>query len=250
MSIKSVCIHQPNFLPWIGLIHKICISENYIVLDNVMFTRNQFQQRNSINTMNGQTRLSVPITKGDGVGLIKNIEISEHFDWRKKHLETIYYSYKKSKYFNEFYERLEQIYSQNYKKLIHLNVNIINHILDYLNVDANILFASDVVTRADKTLRLVDLCEATGVNAYIYGGTADYIVKEKFIEKGISLIPQSFIHPSYDQMHADQFTSNLSIVDWIFQRPKSEIIAYLDLEKEKFKSEKLKTNNTQYTSLV
>jgi len=34
-----VSIHQPNYLPWMGLMHKILESDIFIVLDDVQFVR-------------------------------------------------------------------------------------------------------------------------------------------------------------------------------------------------------------------
>ena len=56
-----ITAHQPAYLPWLGLIHKIAISDVYVFLDNVQFEKNSFTNRNKIKTANGPIWLTVPV---------------------------------------------------------------------------------------------------------------------------------------------------------------------------------------------
>ena len=39
------CVHQPNFLPWLGFFAKVAQSDIYVVMDNVQFTKNCWTNR-------------------------------------------------------------------------------------------------------------------------------------------------------------------------------------------------------------
>jgi len=56
-----VAIHQPEFLPWFGYIHKLANTDKFVLLDDVQFKKNNFQNRNRIITKQGLVWLTVPI---------------------------------------------------------------------------------------------------------------------------------------------------------------------------------------------
>lgn len=57
--------HQPNYLPYPGLIGKILHSDKFIYVSNVQLEKKSWQNRNRIKGANGEIMLSVPVlTKG------------------------------------------------------------------------------------------------------------------------------------------------------------------------------------------
>ena len=45
-----VSIHQPAYLPWLGYLHRIALSDRFLFLDTVQFQKGSFQNRNKIKT--------------------------------------------------------------------------------------------------------------------------------------------------------------------------------------------------------
>ena len=43
-----ITIHQPEHLPWLGLLNKIAKADKFVILDSVQFEKNYFQNRNKI----------------------------------------------------------------------------------------------------------------------------------------------------------------------------------------------------------
>ena len=43
--MTSVCLHQPNFMPWTKLLAKIAASDVYVAYDTVQFTRTEYHNR-------------------------------------------------------------------------------------------------------------------------------------------------------------------------------------------------------------
>src|SRR5699024_12319540 len=75
----TVAVHQPHYLPWLGLIDKIDRSDRYIVLDTVQFERRGWQNRNYIAGAGKPLLLTVPVeqTSRDELIMDKTIDRSE-----------------------------------------------------------------------------------------------------------------------------------------------------------------------------
>ena len=55
-----VSAHQPHYMPWIGYINKIFLSDIFVLVDNVQFVK-KYVAENKIVTKNGELQLSVPV---------------------------------------------------------------------------------------------------------------------------------------------------------------------------------------------
>ena len=48
---KTMAMHQPNYVPWLGYFHKLARCDTFVHLDTVQFPRGQsFGARNRIRT--------------------------------------------------------------------------------------------------------------------------------------------------------------------------------------------------------
>ena len=56
-----VGIHQLHYLPWLRYIEKVATSDVFIVLDNIQYSKNGWQNRNKIKSDRGELILTVPI---------------------------------------------------------------------------------------------------------------------------------------------------------------------------------------------
>ena len=82
--------HQPVYLPWLGLFHKIALADAFCYFDNVQYQIKDFNGRNKIKTINGPIWLTVPVkSKGYRDKKINDIEIDNSQDWSKKHWKTM-----------------------------------------------------------------------------------------------------------------------------------------------------------------
>jgi hypothetical protein len=109
--MKVLTAHQPAYLPWLGYFHKASLSHDFVVLDDVQFEKNSFINRNKIKTANGDAWLTIPVEmKGHTGRAVKEMKIEEGSDWRKKHWNSIYLSYKKAPYFSEYADFFEHYY--------------------------------------------------------------------------------------------------------------------------------------------
>ena len=78
--------HQPVYLPWLGLFHKIWLSDTYVFFNTVQYLPKEWMNRNKIKTFNGEIYLTVPVLKKGFLEKKNNeIEINNNTNWQKKH---------------------------------------------------------------------------------------------------------------------------------------------------------------------
>jgi hypothetical protein len=216
MSLAS--IHQPNFLPWIGFFYKIKKSDIFILLDDVQFSKGSFTNRNKVKTPNGGKYITMPIDKkGSYPQIINQCEIRDKEQAIEKILNSIKSNYRKSKYFDDYFESLKNAVNSDTSYLSDINISLIKWVLDILEIKTHIEISSDLENiNGVSTDRLISICKSVGSNKYLSGfGGSNYQDESKFSNQGIDLLTTDFEHPIYDQLWGE-FLPNMSIIDLIF----------------------------------
>ena len=219
--------HQPVYLPWLGLFHKIALAETFVYFDQVQYLPKDWMNRNKIRTKSGSIWLTVPVLrKGYRDLKTSEIEINNSIDWQKKHLRSISLNYKKSPYFENYIPFFEDVYSRKWKFLGDLNEYMLKWFLDELGIKVNFLNANDFKFQGEKSSLILNMCKELNASTYIFGTLGkDYANVHEFEKNNIKLIFQDYNHPKYSQLYSE-FVSHLSIIDLLFNHgPKSlEII--------------------------
>ena len=110
--------HQPAYLPWLGLFHKIAIADTYVFFDQVQYVPKTWINRNYIKSENDKLLLTLPVlTKGHLDLKISDIKINNNIPWQRKHFNSIKLSYSKSKFFKKYIGFFEDIYSKDWNTL-------------------------------------------------------------------------------------------------------------------------------------
>lgn len=209
--------HQPVYLPWIGLFHKIALADKYCVFDIVQYQTKDYNNRNRIKTNAGIIWLSVPVeSKNHLEKKISNIKIIDN-GWNKKHFKSIDLAYKKAPYYSKYIDEIEDILIGNkYEFLVDLNMATLNFGLNALNIDIPLIKASDYSFEGVKSDLVLNMCKTLGANHYIFGSQGrNYANTESFFESGIVPHFQEYIHPQYNQINGD-FEPYMSIIDLLF----------------------------------
>ena len=206
--------HQPTYLPWPGLIHKIYLADNICFLDDVKLSKQDYVTRTLIGTKNGAVLQSVPTLKFHHTqALLSEVKIDDRKNWRRKHLNTIYLNYKNSPFFNEIFDGINSIISdRTIESIVGLNIGLINFILQYLRISKKIFLASTIQLKSGKNERLIDFSLKTQSTSFIFGENGKvYADKAKFIQSNILVGFQKFNYPTYNSPYFSQ--GNLSILD-------------------------------------
>ena len=209
--------HQPNYLPYPGLIGKILLSDKFIYVSNVQFEKKSWQNRNRIKGANGEIMLTVPtLTKGKYDQKISEVLIDNKNDWKSKHFQAFSLSYKKSRYFNEYYPFLEDLYLKNWDSLMDLDIYIMNYVLKLLECKTQIFYDTDYSFKGNKTDFLVDMTQQLGCDTYLSNkGSASYVDIETFVQAGLNHRYLDYKGIQYRQCFKD-FIPFLSVFDMLF----------------------------------
>jgi len=214
----TIAIMQPTYLPWLGYFNLIDRSDIFVFLDSVQFDKRSWQQRNRIKTSNGELMLTVPVlTKGRYDQKICDVMIDKSQKFEKKHLNAIRSNYRKSKFFDNYYFELENIYNGQIEKLSDLNVKLIKWLSEKLGITLKLLSSSQLDVRGSKVELLVNICNKLGGDNYLSPvGSKDYIDENNLFSKfKINLSYQEFFHPRYSQLFGD-YLPYMSVIDLLF----------------------------------
>lgn len=208
-----VAIHQPHYLPWLRYFEKIHAADVFIVLDNIQYNKNGWQNRNKIKTAAGTATLTVPVHAALGENL-DTLSISSPSGWRKKHWRGIEQNYRRAPHFERYAESIRSILEQEWTLLNDLNRHMLEYFVEALGIDTAVAYSSELDVPGTATARLVNLIEAVGGDSYYSGAYAleVYLDAELLHESRIDLELQSWQAPIYPQLYGD-FVPDLSIVD-------------------------------------
>lgn len=213
-----ITIHQPEHLPWLGLLNKVAKAEKFVVLDGVQFEKNYFQNRNRILGTNGPQWINVPVTnKGHMNSTIATIAISKdpkNVKWRVKYLQTIKQSYGKYPYFAEVFPIVENAITLDTEYLYDVNFAIIKGFLDSIDVYPEYIRSSELKANGLKSNLILDICKEVNASTYIAGPSGrDYLDMDSFKRANIEVKFNDYHHPVYPQKRTIEFVSHLSALD-------------------------------------
>lgn len=212
-----VCVHQPNYLPWLGFFAKVSRSDVYVVMDNVQFPNRCWTNRVRIAGNREPLWLTVPVRRVGREILIADVEVDHSHDWVKKHLLTLEARYSRCAHFKTIYPPLVQILETRPGRLVELNVRLIRWILDALCITTRVVLGSELNVAGKASELIVSMCRAVGATDYVAGqGSADYENLEVYKEAGVHYHRHVFQHPQYLQQGRTQFVQGLSVLDALF----------------------------------
>ena len=209
--------HQPVYLPWLGLFHKIALADLFCFFDIVQYQRKDYNNRNKIKTGNGELWLSVPVeSKGHLNKNVAEILIVQD-NWAKKHLKSIELNYKKAPFFQNYFPELQSILINNSKYTLgSLNLKLLEYFMECLSINTPIIKASEHSFNGFGSDLVLDMCIKLGADNYIFGEQGkNYADVDAFKAKKIIVEFQNYTHPIYNQV-GRTFLPYMSIVDLLF----------------------------------
>lgn len=216
--MKKVAIVQSSYIPWKGYFDLIHSVDEFILYDDMQFTRRDWRNRNLIKTPRGLEWLTVPVTvKGRYLQKICDTEISDP-EWGSRHWATLVHNYCKAPFFEVYRPILEPLYRQRQRWLSAVNFAFIEAICGILGIAARLSWSMDYRPLEEGTTeRLVDLCKRAGGTEYLSGPTArDYIQPALFDEAGIRLRYFDYSgYPEYPQRFG-KFEHGVTALDLLF----------------------------------
>ncbi|MBX3611692.1 MAG: WbqC family protein [Hydrogenophaga sp.] len=216
--MKRVAILQSNYIPWKGYFDLIAAVDEFILYDDMQYTRRDWRNRNQIKTPQGLQWLTVPVkAKGKFLQTIRETEIDGD-DWREDHWKALVQNHRRARHFDATAAWLEPLYrGPAHTHLSVLNRCFIEAICGQLGITTRLSNSWDYRLDEGKTERLVSLCRQAGATEYISGPAArDYLDPALFEAAGIALRWFDYTgFPEYPQLWGP-FVHGVSVLDLLF----------------------------------
>ena len=216
--MKTVAIVQSSYIPWKGYFELIARSDEFILFDDVQYTKRDWRSRNVIKTRDGLQWLTIPVNvSGRFFQPIKEVRIAERV-WNKRHWKTIVANYARAPYFAEYRDRHRAVVCNAIdESLSKINHRFIVGLCDLIGIQTRITWSMDYRVVEGKTERLVELCRQAGATRYLSGPSARaYVDPKLFDEAGIAL---EFVdydgYREYAQLFPP-FEHGVSVIDVLF----------------------------------
>lgn len=211
----NVAIHQPDYIPWLGLFYKMYLSDIFIHLDDAQYSNEAAHNFNTIKTAQGAYRLKFPVEQHLG-DLIDQVRPRYELKWREKHLKTLEMNYTKAKYFKEVYPGIKDVYMVDYPNVAELNIAINEYIAGQFGIKPKFIKASQFGFETKREEKVIDLCVAVCGTRYISGnGARVYQEESHFTDRGVELTYLDYKPIAYPQLWKE-FLPCMSVLDYIF----------------------------------
>lgn len=223
-----VTIHQPEHMPWLGLLDKVSRADLFVVLDSVQFRKNYFQNRNRIRTSEGWSWITIPVQRPLHIP-ISEVSVFADDAQRERYLARLAASYRASDFIADHLPSLAALISGSDTHLARLNVRILRYLFDHLGIRTPLVLASelDLPSGLGGSDLLREIVKLTGGTTYLSGPSGrDYLDVEAFSQDDIHVDFHDFDHPIYRQLH-EPFLPCMSVIDLLANEgPRSASILF------------------------
>ncbi len=212
--MTTVAIMQPYFMPYIGYFQLIAAVDQFVVYDNIKYTKRGWINRNRM-LLNGRDAMfSLPLKSAPDSLDVCERELAADFS-RDKLLDRFREAYRRAPYFAQTFAWLEQMVRHEESNLFRFLHRAIVGTCEHLGITTRIRISSEIdidhsLKGQDKVLAL---CAAVGATTYVNAiGGMDLYSPRVFRERGIAL---RFVRsrPFEYAQFGDAFVPWLSIVD-------------------------------------
>lgn len=215
--MKKIAILQSNYIPWKGYFDLIRSVDEFVLYDDMQYTKNDWRNRNLIKTPNGPAWLTIPVRQESLAQTIRETRIADP-RWATRHWKSIAQNYARATYFKEYRDAFEELYLNAAEPwLSEINRRFLLAVNSLLGITTTIRCSSEFTLAPGKSERLLELCKTLGATTYLSGPAArDYLDVAIFTEAAIEVEWMDYCgYPEYSQLFPP-FAHGVSIVDLIF----------------------------------
>lgn len=193
-------IHQPNLFPRLTTLAKLFAADYWIVLDDVQFTRRDYQHRARLAALTDPDRrqwLTIPTHLPQGRRTdIRDALIADPALARRRTPAMLRQHYRFSPHWPVLAQALEPIQAAfDTGRIAAVAETSARVLLDLLGWQGQILASSRLAARPGRSQRLADLAASTGARSYLCGtGGMTYLDTELFAAQAITVTP--FLTPT------------------------------------------------------
>lgn len=214
--MKKVAVLQSNYIPWKGYFDLIAHVDEFIIYDEVQYTKNDWRNRNRIKTPNGVQWMSIPVSQGLDQRIMDVVVKDKR--WPTKHWKTLEANYRKSPHFTFVSDSISEIYLEDTSEnLSEINTALIRKICSTLEIETKISTSTDYVLEGDRNDRLISLCRQANATSYVSGPAAkSYLDENSFSDSKVEVEWFDYSgYPEYPQLWGE-FAHDVSVLDLMF----------------------------------
>jgi hypothetical protein len=217
--VKRIAINQSNYIPWKGFFDMIARVDEFVLYDDMQFTRRDWRNRNKIKTAQGLHWLTIPVqSKGNYLEAVKNIRVSDR-GWAERHWKTIRLNYAHAPHFEEYGPHISSLYKTAAQEelLSRINHVFLRGLCRLLHITTPLKWSMDYEVVEGKNQRLISICRQAEAVCYLSGPAAkDYVDVPSFQAAGVQVEWMDYCwYPVYDQRFGE-FAHGVSVLDVIF----------------------------------
>src|SRR5215217_4697059 len=109
---KTVAIVQSNYVPWKGYFDLVRSADEFVLYDDVQYTRRDWRNRNRIKTADGTQWLTVPVeVKGKYEQTIRETKVGDR-GWAENHLTRLRHACGKAPFWRDYQQLLTELYAE------------------------------------------------------------------------------------------------------------------------------------------
>ena len=213
--MKRVAISQSNYVPWKGYFDLIQSVDEFVLLDDVQYTKRDWRNRNLIKTPRGLRWLTIPVrTKAKFLQTIRDTEIADP-RWPERHWQAICSAYRSAPGWKDCETWLGRLYHDTPRdRLSEVNRHFLSAICEQLGIRTLIRSSAEFTLSGDASQRLLGICRELDAGVYYSGPAAvDYLDQRIFGDAGIEIRWMQYEgYPAYRQLHGP-FEHRVSILD-------------------------------------
>lgn len=226
----KVAIMQPYFLPYIGYYQLMNAVDEFVVYDNIEFTKKGWINRNRILVNGNDAYITLPLKKDSDYLDIKDRSLADTWEVdRKKLLNKINEAYRKAPYYDVASEVITTCILFEEKNLFYFIYHSLEVVKHYLGITTPLSVSSSIPANHElkSEKRVIEICKAKKATGYLnpIGGVELYD-KEEFKNAGIELNFLKSKTISYKQ-YDNEFVPWLSMIDLMMFNSKERIKEYL-----------------------
>ncbi len=221
----KVAIMQPYFLPYMGYWQLIAQVDEFVIYDNIQYTKKGWITRNRF-LLNGRDEMFSLSLKADSDFLpVAQRTLSPAFD-REKLIRQLQGAYQKAPCFAENFPVIAEIIRNPEQNLSAYISGSIHKMCAYLDIKTRLIASSTIAGNDDLKGqdRVLDICAALGADEYINPvGGLDLYERSEFAKRGLRL---SFLRSralAYDQF-GQPCLPHLSILDVLMFNSRAQVI--------------------------
>jgi hypothetical protein len=143
--MQSSAIFPLFYLPPVSYFSGLkAVNYDFLLEREEHFPKQTYRNRARIYSPNGDLDLIIPVIRGSKVHTkIKDVKISNDFNWQRLHWKSFESCYRNSAYFEFYEDEFAHFYHQKFEFLFDYNLELMNWLFKQLKKDVELQFTSE-----------------------------------------------------------------------------------------------------------